>query len=86
MILLNYYWQFEGALSKQLCKRIIKLGLSKKVKKSETGEFSKNKLKSLEKRDSSVAWLDNSWIYTNKALYRITALKISTWLNRSSTL
>ncbi len=70
MILSNYYWQFEGALSKQICKRIIKLGLSKKVKKSKIEFFTDGSPKEKanaagRKRDSSQAFLNNSWIYTN---------------------
>lgn len=66
MILLNYYWQFEGALSKQMCKRIIKLGLSKKAIKASTGGSQAEKADAAgRKRDSSVAWLGNDWIYNS---------------------
>ena len=80
MILLNYYWKFEGVLSKQICKRIIKLGLSKKAIKSETGGSRAEKADAAgRKRDSSVAWLGNKWIYDNIHPATHTANKNAGW-------
>jgi len=65
----NVYWFFEKAFTKNFCDDIIKAGFDKNPKLGITGEYEGKKLtnkskKDLKKvRDSSIAFLDDPWIY-----------------------
>ena len=75
MQLSNYYWCFQSAISIRICDEIIKYGLKHKDGVAITGEFgrdrnlkeqplNKRELKTLKnKRNSSVVWFSDLWIY-----------------------
>jgi len=74
MLLKNYYWYFQSALSSKFCDDLIDYAKSKKqdigltgglTAKQERGEkLTKEDLLDLKKkRDSNVIWLNDTWIY-----------------------
>ena len=65
---MNYehmYWWFENAIPKRLCDDIVKYAFTKKKETAITGAYQEtgdiNKV--LDKRNSSVTWLNEPWIY-----------------------
>ena len=94
MTLSNYYWYFKSALSHKFCDEVIKHGLAAKNRLARTGEFTKKELNKEEvsdlkrKRNSKVAWLDETWIYKEIHPYIHIANKDAGWnfeWNRSQT-
>jgi len=89
MNLKNYYWYFNGVLSDKFCNDLIKYGNEKKEQLALTGGYTeKNKENSLtekdiqdlkKKRDSSVVWLDDAWIYREIQPYIHQANASSGW-------
>ena len=83
MNLENYYWCFPSALSKKICDKIIKLGLSKKSEKGlifTIKNTNKKNIKELnKKRNSNISWLNDSWIYDIFNQYIHTANKNANW-------
>jgi PKHD-type hydroxylase len=69
MQLNHYYWYFENALPERICKDILEYGKLLKEKKARTFGFGDNELspsqeKQLEKkRNSTVVWMNDRWIY-----------------------
>lgn len=75
MNLQNYYWVFPGALSNYTCDHIIRYGKEQKKQLAVTGNIGRNRNltnnpltkkehRSLKKqRDSTVAWINDPWIY-----------------------
>jgi PKHD-type hydroxylase len=74
MNLQNYYYYFKNALTPRFCDEIIKYGVSEQEQQAMVGELSEkvnkgislndNELKDLKlKRDSSIVWLSDNWIY-----------------------
>ena len=75
MNLSNYYWYFQSAIPERICNEIIKYGLGHKDNIAITGNFGRNRnlkeqplnkkeLKNLKnKRNSTIAWLNDSWIH-----------------------
>ena len=75
MNLSNYYWYFKSALRPKFCDEVIKYALSKREKFALTGGVGRqrdlnNKPLSRkeeegvkQKRNSSIVWLDEGWIY-----------------------
>ena len=66
MILNDYYWFFQSAISSSDCDRIINLGIEKNPVLGKTGKSldsldDLSKLKQL--RNSNISWLDEKWIY-----------------------
>ena len=79
MILKNYYWYFTSALSKEVCNKIIELGLSKPTQKGVVG-VNKDKFNFSKKtRDSDVTWLDDKWVYNYLQPFVQTANKNAGW-------
>jgi PKHD-type hydroxylase len=63
MYLKYKYWYFKNLISPEDCKKIIKLGVDKKLGSGTIG-MQKNKKKVNKKiRDSKVTWLKDQWIY-----------------------
>ena len=75
MNLSNYYWYFKSALRPKFCDEVIKYALSKREKFALTGGVGRQRdlndkpLSRKEeegvkqKRNSSIVWLDEGWIY-----------------------
>jgi len=66
----NYNWYYSAAIPKKTCENIIKYGKSLHLNKALTGGITNPKkikpkeLKNMKrKRNSSVAWLDDQWLY-----------------------
>jgi len=90
MTLQNYYWYFIGALSPETCDEIIKHGNSHPGKTAMTGtqadKIDKNEnltkqdmLDLKKKRDSSIVWLSDQWIYDEIHPYINIANKNAGW-------
>jgi PKHD-type hydroxylase len=90
MILKNYYWYFQSALSIKFCDDLIKHAKSKDLKKGLTGQFTskqeegkkltkKDLLDLRKKRDSNVVWLNDAWIYNEIHPYIHEANKRAGW-------
>lgn len=93
MVLKYYYWYFTNAISRKICDRILKLGLSKKKVKGVIGlegtksllsapykERTKKEKKLIDKkRNSSVVWLDETWIYDALHPFIFTANQKAGW-------
>lgn len=90
MILKDYYWFFEKALSKKFCDDVIKYATKKQDQLALTGQqteklhkkniLTKKDIKDLKKkRDSNVVWLNDSWIYKEICPYIHLANKNSGW-------
>lgn len=88
MLLNNYFWYFQKALSPQICKQIKTFALNKKKQKfARVGRF-KPEIKKLSKEDkkeilkirnSNVTWLNDSWLYNILHPYVHTANSSSGW-------
>ena len=75
MNLQYYYWWFKSAISPRICDDIVKYGLRHKEDVALTGglgrdrdlekqPLNKKEIKDLKKkRDSSIVWMDDRWIY-----------------------
>ena len=75
MNLHNYYWWFKSAIPPRICDDIIKYGLQHKEDMAITGgqgrdrdlkkqPLNKKEIKNLKKkRDSSIVWMNDHWIY-----------------------
>ena len=62
MILKNYYYWFESALSNEICDIIIQLGKSKQESKANLGREAD--VKDLSKvRNSNIAWINEKFVY-----------------------
>lgn len=59
MFLDNYYYYFQKALTTEFCDKIIETGKSKIVEKAKIHD------ESLKVRDSSIAWMEEEWLYQN---------------------
>ena len=85
MKLRHYYWQFEGALSKKLCNKLLKKGLSKKKSKGVTAGFldnphSINAYERLnQKRDSTVRRMSDPSYYELLHTFINTANRNAGW-------
>lgn len=90
MILNNYYWYFQSALSPKFCDDVIKYATTKNLKKALTGQYTskqekgkklskKDLLDLKKKRDSNVVWLNDSWIYKEIHPYINEANKRAGW-------
>jgi PKHD-type hydroxylase len=77
MYLKNYYYYFEGALSKEFCDQIIENG---KKQVEEKASVTKDDTRDLSKvRDSSIAWMQDLWIYEKINPYILHANKEAGW-------
>ena len=69
MNLQNYYWYFQKAVPAHICDDIVKYGLQTREEMAVTGGFGNQKLNQRQvkdlkkKRDSSVVWIAENWIY-----------------------
>ena len=72
MNLTNHYWYFQSALTPRFCDEVIKYGTAHEEQLALTGGFDKKDPKKLnqeelrdlkKKRDSNIAWLNDTWIY-----------------------
>jgi len=75
MNLTNYYWWFKSAIPPRICDDIVKYGLRHKEDVAVTGGVGRNRdlkkqplnkkeIKDLKKkRDSSIVWMNDRWIY-----------------------
>jgi len=87
MLLNNYFWYFQKALSPQICKQIKTFALNKKRQKfARVGKFKgikklskEDKKEILKIRNSNVTWLDDSWLYNILHPYVHTANSSSGW-------
>tara|TARA_R110000803_G_scaffold4896_2_gene16258 strand:+ start:338 stop:970 length:633 start_codon:yes stop_codon:yes gene_type:complete len=89
MNLKNYYWYFNGVLSDKFCNDLIKYGNEKQeqlaliggfTEKSEKEPLNEKDIADLKKkRDSSVVWLDDAWIYREIQPYIHQANASSGW-------
>lgn len=72
MILNNYYYYFQSAISPKLCDDLLKYGLSQKTELGVTGgnadgqedkENLENNIQKSKYRNSNVAFFDDRWVY-----------------------
>ena len=69
MNLTNYYWYFQSAIPHRICDDISKYGKQLQEQMAVTGGYGDKKLNQKQikdlkkKRDSSVVWMDDRWIY-----------------------
>ena len=57
MFLENYYYYFQQALTSDFCDKIIQQG------KNQVAEEAKTQDENLKVRSSSIAWMDDNWLY-----------------------
>jgi PKHD-type hydroxylase len=90
MNLQNYYYYFQNALTPRFCDELIKYGISQQEQLALTGEqtykiqkgknLKRKDIKDLKrKRDSNIAWLNDSWIYKEIQPYIHQANKLAGW-------
>jgi PKHD-type hydroxylase len=85
MNLLNNYYYFNNALSKDFCKEVINFALNKKeeIKEGVTGfqeKVDENKMKDIRKiRKSNVVWLKENWIYKEIIPFILDANNLADW-------
>ena len=85
MNLSNYYWYFKSALTPKFCDDVIKYGLNQTETLARTGNYgdkklTKDQIKAMKKkRNSNVAWLNDTWIYKEIHPYIHTANKLAGW-------
>jgi len=79
----DYYWYYSSAIPKKTCKDIIKYGKSLHFNEALTGNVKKLNTKELKnmkrKRNSSVAWLDDQWLYELITPYINNANQSASW-------
>ena len=69
MNLTNYYWFFQSAIPSRICDDIVKYGHQLQDQMAVTGGYGNKKLNKKEikdlktKRDSSIVWMNDRWIY-----------------------
>ena len=72
MNLTNHYWYFQSVLTPRFCDEVVKYGTMHEEQLALTGSFDKKDPKKLnqeelkdlkQKRDSNIAWLNDTWIY-----------------------
>ena len=88
MNLTNHYWYFQSALTPRFCDEVIKYGTMHEEQLALTGGFdnkdpkklNQEELKDLKKkRDSNIAWLNDTWIYREIHPYIHEANKQAGW-------
>ena len=83
MVLKEYYWLFNNALSESICEEIIKEGKKNKSKLGVTHHTkikTKKQIKQLKKiRNSNIVWLEKRWIYQTIMPYIDTANRNAGW-------
>ena len=91
MNLQYYYWWFKSAIPSRICDDIVNHGLRHPDDMALTGGFgrdrnikhsplNKKEIKNLKKkRDSSIVWMDDRWIYKEIQPYITTANKNAGW-------
>jgi len=88
MNLTNHYWYFQSALTPRFCDEVIKYGTMHEEQLALTGGFdnkdpkklNQEELKDLKKkRDSNIAWLNDTWIYREIHPYIYEANKQAGW-------
>jgi PKHD-type hydroxylase len=88
MILKDYFWFFEKALSKDMCEQIKKFALNKREqqlgltggKQENSKKITKKKKEELFKiRNSNVVWLRDEWLYLMLHPYMHTANQNAGW-------
>ena len=84
MQLKNYYWYFKKVVPEKICDEIVRYAKSIKDKMAVTGDSGDpetlDQIKDLKKkRDSSVVWLNEAWIYREVQPYIHKANKNAGW-------
>jgi PKHD-type hydroxylase len=85
MNLINYYYYFTKALTPKFCNDVIQYGKQQQEQLAKTGGFekqnlSKEEIKNLKKkRNSNIAWLNDSWIYKEIHPYIHEANRLAGW-------
>ena len=85
MLLKDYYYYFQNALTPRFCDEIIKYGNSQQEKLALTEYMEEEKLtqkvvKDLKKkRDSNIVWMTDPWIYKEIHPYIHAANKLAGW-------
>ena len=82
MLLKNYYYYFQSALSSKLCDDIINYGKKHQLKTAVTGNLKLNKknIKNIQKiRKSDIVWMNDRWIYKEIQPYIHDANKLADW-------
>tara|TARA_R110000803_G_scaffold47340_1_gene98802 strand:- start:2719 stop:3360 length:642 start_codon:yes stop_codon:yes gene_type:complete len=90
MILSDYYYYFQNALTPRFCDELIKHGLSQQEQLALTGDqtlkiameggLKQKDIKDLKKkRDSNITWLSDNWIYKEIHPYIMEANKLAGW-------
>lgn len=77
MNLKNYYYYFKGALSKEFCDQIIENGKKQVEEKAFVTNDDTRDLKKI--RDSSIAWMQDHWIYETIEPYIMHANQQANW-------
>jgi len=91
MNLHNYYWWFKSVVPLRICDDIVKYGLRHQDNMAVTGELgrdrniqkqplNKKEIKNLKKkRDSSIVWMNDRWIYKEIQPYIMEANQRAGW-------
>ena len=88
MNLTNHYWYFQSVLTPRFCDEVIKYGTAHEEQLALTGGFNNKDPKKLnqeelrdlkKKRDSNIAWLNDTWIYREIHPYIHEANKQAGW-------
>ena len=86
MNLSNYYYYFESVLPEKFCDDVIKYGLSKQEVLGRTGTYdtpnnltAKDTKDLKKKRNSNIAWMDDTWIYKEIHTWIYEANKAANW-------
>ena len=88
MNLKNNFWYFESVLTPRFCNEVIRYGGMQEEQLALTGGFNLKDPKNLtkkeekdlkKKRDSNIAWLNDSWIYKEIHPYVHEANKLAGW-------
>jgi PKHD-type hydroxylase len=88
MNLTNHYWYFQSVLTPRFCDEVIRYGTAHEEQLALTGGFDNKDPKKLnqeelrdlkKKRDSNIAWLNDTWIYREIHPYIHEANKQAGW-------
>ncbi|NBP56383.1 2OG-Fe(II) oxygenase [bacterium] len=88
MNLTNHYWYFQSVLTPRFCDEVIKYGTAHEEQLALTGGFDRKDPRKLneeelrdlkKKRDSNIAWLNDTWIYREIHPYIHEANKQAGW-------
>ena len=79
MLLNEHYWFFKKALSNEVCNKIIETGLQHPMKKGLVGNSKGIDVVQKKTRQSTITWLNDTWVYNIIHPYVETANRNAGW-------